>query len=241
MPRPPALSPITRGALATAPSKAQRRILAGTAVTLLASAVLTARGGDADRGRAPAAGDFAATRDAGRGQTVRWGMFGGDDRVNAYVDDTVAPAARSSASRSSGCPSEARDLQAFLSAADGIRTHDLLHGKQIGRNGEGQRYPCKPAGLPGSPARERVRHHAEFTRIAAGSGSQLAVVPPAVAPLVRVRCWLARSVVEACAWRRARGTLGVDARMRRPTDHVPGRVPRADRGTLSNGRSPREE
>jgi hypothetical protein len=31
----------------------------------------------------------------------------------------------------SGCQRRnARDLQAFLQAADGIRTHDLLHGKQ---------------------------------------------------------------------------------------------------------------
>ncbi len=55
---------------------------------------------------------------------------------------------------------------------------DLVHGKQIGRNGAGQRYPCILAVWPGSAARERVRHRAEFTRVAPGSGSQLAVVPP---------------------------------------------------------------
>jgi len=74
--------------------KSHRRILAGTAVALLASAVLTACGGQADSGRAHATGDFAATRHAARGQTVRWWVFGGDDKVNAYIDDTVAPAAR---------------------------------------------------------------------------------------------------------------------------------------------------
>lgn len=40
------------------------------------------------------AAGFAATKDAARGQTVRWWMYGGDDRVNGYVDDVVAPAAR---------------------------------------------------------------------------------------------------------------------------------------------------
>ncbi len=40
------------------------------------------------------AAGFAAAKDAARGQTVRWWMYGGDDRVNGYVDDVVAPAAR---------------------------------------------------------------------------------------------------------------------------------------------------
>ncbi len=45
--------------------------------------------GDAPR----ATGDFDALAERARGQTVRWWMFGGDDRVNRYVDGVVAPAA----------------------------------------------------------------------------------------------------------------------------------------------------
>jgi putative spermidine/putrescine transport system substrate-binding protein len=37
---------------------------------------------------------FGSTLRAARGQTVRWWLYGGDSRVNAYVDDVVAPAAR---------------------------------------------------------------------------------------------------------------------------------------------------
>ncbi len=65
---------------------------------ILISAALTACG-DSSEGRAATAGgdttpEFATTVEAARGQTVRWWMFGGDDKVNAYVDGTVAPAAR---------------------------------------------------------------------------------------------------------------------------------------------------
>lgn len=40
------------------------------------------------------AGGFSTTTQAAQGQTVRWWMYGGDDRVNSYVDHVVAPAAR---------------------------------------------------------------------------------------------------------------------------------------------------
>lgn len=43
--------------------------------------------------RAAASSGFAAVREQARGQTVRWWMYGGDDRLNAYVDDVVTPAA----------------------------------------------------------------------------------------------------------------------------------------------------
>ncbi|MBA2348192.1 MAG: ABC transporter substrate-binding protein [Solirubrobacterales bacterium] len=42
---------------------------------------------------APAADTFAAVEAEAKGQTVRWWMFGGDEKINAYVDDVVAPAA----------------------------------------------------------------------------------------------------------------------------------------------------
>ena len=38
-------------------------------------------------------GSFADVREEARGQTVRWWMYGGDDRINAYVDERVKPAA----------------------------------------------------------------------------------------------------------------------------------------------------
>lgn len=39
------------------------------------------------------AGDFASVVQKADGQTVQWWLYGGDDRVNAYVDDHVVPAA----------------------------------------------------------------------------------------------------------------------------------------------------
>lgn len=38
-------------------------------------------------------GDWAGVLAAAEGQTVRWWLFGGDDRVNGFVDDHVTPAA----------------------------------------------------------------------------------------------------------------------------------------------------
>jgi putative spermidine/putrescine transport system substrate-binding protein len=74
-----------------------RRATRRVALAFACSLALTACGGD-DPGPSattPAAGSgFAAVERAARGQTVRWWMYGGDDRVNAYVDDVVVPAAR---------------------------------------------------------------------------------------------------------------------------------------------------
>jgi putative spermidine/putrescine transport system substrate-binding protein len=41
----------------------------------------------------PATSDWNAVLTAARGQTVRWWLYGGDQRINAYVDRYVAPAA----------------------------------------------------------------------------------------------------------------------------------------------------
>jgi putative spermidine/putrescine transport system substrate-binding protein len=76
-----------------------RTLLAAAAA---AAALALGACGDDDEGGAgePAAGAGAATaafddvRQEARGQRVRWWMFGGDDRINAYVDDHVVPAAR---------------------------------------------------------------------------------------------------------------------------------------------------
>jgi len=63
-------------------------------VASLASATLIAAcGGSGSPSPASADDDFAAITDEAQGQTVRWWMFGGDDRINEYVDDVVEPAA----------------------------------------------------------------------------------------------------------------------------------------------------
>ncbi len=71
-----------------------RRALPVTAVALLVGAALAGCGDGGNERPAAVAGNFGGTLEAARGQTVRWWMFGGDAKVNAYVDDTVAPAAR---------------------------------------------------------------------------------------------------------------------------------------------------
>ena len=61
-------------------------------VTLgLAFALAACGGGAADDARR-VAGDFDALAARAKGQTVRWWMFGGDERINRYVDEVVAPA-----------------------------------------------------------------------------------------------------------------------------------------------------
>ena len=72
--------------------------LAGlAAVVTLAVAVALAPGtsgaaGDA-AGGPPVAATWSAVLAGARGQTVRWWMYGGDQRINDYVDSRVAPAA----------------------------------------------------------------------------------------------------------------------------------------------------
>jgi putative spermidine/putrescine transport system substrate-binding protein len=64
-------------------------------VPLLAAVVVACGGeGEPEPAAAPAEGSFAATAREARGQEVRWWMFGGDERVNAYIDKRVVPAAR---------------------------------------------------------------------------------------------------------------------------------------------------
>lgn len=76
------------------PSRALRAL--AILLALLAALALAGCGesgsGDGD-GDAAAAGDFEAIATAAEGQTVRWWMFGGDARINGYVDEHVIPAA----------------------------------------------------------------------------------------------------------------------------------------------------
>ena len=46
-----------------------------------------------DKPAASGSESFTELRNAAEGQTVRWWMYGGDARINRYVDDYVAPAA----------------------------------------------------------------------------------------------------------------------------------------------------
>ena len=68
------------------------------AAVVLSGVVLASCGGSTGSKRPTAeASDstgFSALAKQAHGQTVRWWLYGGDDKVNAYVDDVVAPAAR---------------------------------------------------------------------------------------------------------------------------------------------------
>ncbi len=63
---------------------------------LLACLALAACGADDEPAGAPAPEPdaFAEVQREARGQTVRWWMYGGDDRINDYVEEVVEPAAR---------------------------------------------------------------------------------------------------------------------------------------------------
>ncbi len=72
-------------------------VLSRTSLALLTliALVLTGCGSDTED-ESPTTGQaesFADVRRDARGQTVRWWMYGGDDRINAYVDENVKPAA----------------------------------------------------------------------------------------------------------------------------------------------------
>jgi len=71
------------------------RRLAPLGLTLVALGFAACGGGSTGvQATAARSETFDATKAQARGQEVRWWMFGGDARVNAYVDDHVAPAAR---------------------------------------------------------------------------------------------------------------------------------------------------
>lgn len=63
------------------------------AALILGACGSTSSSTTASSGAAPAiGGDWSGVLREARGQTVRFWMYGGDDRVNAYVDDDVRPA-----------------------------------------------------------------------------------------------------------------------------------------------------
>lgn len=66
------------------------------AFALLLALLATACGGGGDDTDAAATidvADWGSVTAAAEGQTVRWWLYGGDDRINGYIDDEVVPAA----------------------------------------------------------------------------------------------------------------------------------------------------
>ena len=64
------------------------------AAVVLSGVVLASCGGSTGS-QSPTAGvsdsnGFSAIANQAKGQTVRWWLYGGDDKINAYVDDVVA-------------------------------------------------------------------------------------------------------------------------------------------------------
>jgi len=70
---------------------ATRLLVAGAVAALLFGC--SAAGGAPKSTGAVNPGNWPAVRAQAHGQTVRWWMYGGDTRVNRYIDETVRPAA----------------------------------------------------------------------------------------------------------------------------------------------------
>jgi putative spermidine/putrescine transport system substrate-binding protein len=87
---------MTASAFPPRPGRGRRRLPGVAAAALLAAALALGACAAPDPGRTSPAGrpaDWPATVREARGQTVRWWMYGGDERVNRYVDELVTPAA----------------------------------------------------------------------------------------------------------------------------------------------------
>lgn len=69
------------------------RLLRGAAVLALLLSACAPATSRADAPPPHPAADWATVTRAADGQTVRWWMYGGDERANRYVDEHVAPAA----------------------------------------------------------------------------------------------------------------------------------------------------
>jgi putative spermidine/putrescine transport system substrate-binding protein len=72
----------------------RRRAVAVTALTLSLALLLAACGTPkAGAGGQPVPSDWGEIQTAAKGQTVHWWLYGGDQRINAYIDRYVTPAA----------------------------------------------------------------------------------------------------------------------------------------------------
>jgi putative spermidine/putrescine transport system substrate-binding protein len=75
-------------------SSERRRDVAVTALALSLALLLAACGTPkAGAGGQPVPSGWEGIQTAAKGQTVRWWLYGGDQRINAYIDRYVAPAA----------------------------------------------------------------------------------------------------------------------------------------------------
>ncbi len=76
----------------TQPGRRWRRAQGAAGAALLAAALALGACATPDPDRpAGRLADWPATAREARGQTVRWWMYGGDERVNRYVDEVVTP------------------------------------------------------------------------------------------------------------------------------------------------------
>jgi putative spermidine/putrescine transport system substrate-binding protein len=93
--------------------------LALAALLLAVLALASACGGGTDGTDRALPGEWADVRAAADGQTVRWWMFGGDARINAYVERYVVPAAARE-----GVADTAEAVQRVLAEREAGRTDD---------------------------------------------------------------------------------------------------------------------
>lgn len=88
MPSHPVRAPYVRRGV---PGRLLAVLVAAAVVVLVAGCGGSDGSGDSGAARLPA--DWDRVREEAQGQIVRWWMYGGDERVNRYVDEYVTPAA----------------------------------------------------------------------------------------------------------------------------------------------------
>ncbi|MBW3619510.1 MAG: ABC transporter substrate-binding protein [Actinobacteria bacterium] len=74
-------------------SGSARRAALGTLLLVLVATACTVGSASTPASSLAEPSDWAAVRQEAEGQTVRWWLYGGDERINRYVDDHVVPAA----------------------------------------------------------------------------------------------------------------------------------------------------
>lgn len=75
------------------PHTSLRVVVAALALSLLAAACTTTAATTESESPAEDVADWPAVLARAKGQTVRWWLYGGDERVNRYIDEHVVPAA----------------------------------------------------------------------------------------------------------------------------------------------------